>query len=87
MKKKISCSKEKARELASKFGVSQKTVEEFSYQNKNLGKVLQRNDDPQEPVFEPVAAKDAEVGGIAVDTRSPKFSNSGCGEKSAGALL
>lgn len=67
MKKKISCSKEKARELASKFGVSQKTVEEFSYQNKNLGKVLQRNDDPQEPVFEPVAAKDAEVGGIAVD--------------------
>ena len=24
--------------------------------NSNLGKVLQRNDDPQEPVFEPVAA-------------------------------
>ena len=35
--------------------------------NSNLGKVLQRNDDPQEPVFEPVAAKDVEVGGIAVD--------------------
>lgn len=35
--------------------------------NPNLGKVLQREDDPQEPVFEPVAAKDAEIGGIAVD--------------------
>ena len=35
--------------------------------NPNLGKVLQRKDDPQEPVFEPVAAKDAEVGGIAAD--------------------
>ena len=35
--------------------------------NPNLGKVLQREDDTQEPVFDPVAAKDAEVGGIAVD--------------------
>ncbi len=35
--------------------------------NPNLGKVLQREDDSQEPVFEPVAAKDAEVGGIAAD--------------------
>lgn len=31
--------------------------------NPNLGKVLQREDDSQEPV----AAKDAEVGGIAAD--------------------
>ena len=35
--------------------------------NPNLGKVLQREDDPEEPVFEPVAEKDAEVGGIAAD--------------------
>ena len=67
MKKKINCSKEKAQELAVKFGISRETVEEFSYQDKNLGKVLQRKDDPEEPVFEPVAAKDAEVGGIAAD--------------------
>ena len=35
--------------------------------NKNLGKVLQRKDDPAEPVMAPVAEKDKEVGGIAVD--------------------
>ncbi len=33
----------------------------------NLGKVLKRKDAPDEPVLEPVAEKDAEVGGIAVD--------------------
>lgn len=33
----------------------------------NLGKVLKRKDVPDEPVLEPVAEKDAEVGGIAVD--------------------
>ena len=33
----------------------------------NLGKVLKRKDEPNEPVLEPVAEKDAEVGGIAVD--------------------
>lgn len=35
--------------------------------NPNLGKVLNQKDDPDEPVLEPVAQKDAEVGGIAVD--------------------
>lgn len=35
--------------------------------NPNLGKVLKRKDNPDEPVLEPVAEKDAEVGGIAVD--------------------
>lgn len=32
-----------------------------------IGKVLNIKDDPDEPVLEPVAQKDAEVGGIAVD--------------------
>ena len=35
--------------------------------NKNLGKVLSRKDDPAEPVLSPVAEKDKEVGGIAVE--------------------
>lgn len=36
-------------------------------ENPNLGKVLKRKDDPAQPVMAPVAEKDAEVGGIAVD--------------------
>lgn len=36
-------------------------------EDKNLGKVLKRKDDPAQPVMAPVAEKDAEVGGIAVD--------------------
>lgn len=35
--------------------------------NPNLGKVLKRKDNPDEPVLAPVASIDAEVGGIAVD--------------------
>lgn len=35
--------------------------------SEQIGKVLERKDDPNEPVMGPVAEKDAEVGGIAVD--------------------
>ena len=35
--------------------------------SEKIGKVLQRKDDPTEPVMAPVAEKDKEVGGIAVD--------------------
>ena len=37
------------------------------YSDSRVGKVLGKKDDPKEPVMEPVAKKDAEVGGIAVD--------------------
>lgn len=37
------------------------------YSDSRIGKVLGKKDDPKEPVMEPVAKKDAEVGGIAVD--------------------
>lgn len=36
-------------------------------EDKNLGKVLKRKDDPAQPVMAPVAEKDTEVGGIAVE--------------------
>ena len=35
--------------------------------SEQIGKILQRKDDPAEPVMAPVAEKDKEVGGIAVD--------------------
>lgn len=35
--------------------------------SEQIGKVLRRKDDPAEPVMAPVAEKDKEVGGIAVD--------------------
>lgn len=35
--------------------------------SEQIGKVLARKDDPAEPVMAPVAEKDKEVGGIAVD--------------------
>lgn len=39
----------------------------FKKDNPNLGKVLKQKTDDAEPVMEPVAQKDAEVGGIAAD--------------------
>ena len=35
--------------------------------SEQIGKVLRRKDDPAEPVMAPVAEKDKEVGGIAVN--------------------
>ena len=67
MSKKINCSKEKAEKLAKTFGVSQDIVDGFQYNDKNLGKVLEAKEDPQEPHFDCVKKKDAEVGGIDAD--------------------
>ncbi len=44
------------------------TENNTKYSDTRIGKALNRpEDDPNEPVMEPVAEKDAEVGGIAVD--------------------
>lgn len=42
-------------------------MDEKTIEDKNLGKVLNRKDDPAQPVMAPVAEKDVEVGSIAVD--------------------
>nr|DAE29460.1 MAG TPA: hypothetical protein [virus sp. ctd0M1] len=80
-KKKMNCTREKAEELAAKFGVSKDIVNQFEYQKEQktmendskysetrIGAVLGKKPEPEnEPVMECVAQKDAEVGGIAKD--------------------
>ena len=66
--KKMNCTREKAEELASRFGMSKDVVNSFRYvDNPNLGKVLNVKYDKEEPVMDIVKEKDVEIGGIAVD--------------------